>query len=272
MPNALAKYSNPDGVVPDRTTWTPWLKAWRMLIDAKYHGDIYEAFLGMEAPVFARAYYQVRSHPNGRKLFKHKPDLLSVLGDVDYLSSLPFGSLGHAYLSFLNTNKLDAGVFGESSIIRPIAEKNNWDDDFYYMVIRGTALHDMFHTIGGYGPDVAGEVANIGFHCGQMEPAGPLGKLGLFGALTLPGASIPFKLRYYRQAVERGRRADLLMAAPWEELLELPYREAQSMLGVSPVEVAHPEGRWTTEWTPPSIKPPAPWDYERILAAGPAAA
>ncbi len=175
MPNDLAKYSNPDGVVPDRTTWTPWLKAWRMLIDAKYHGDIYEAFLGMEAPVFARAYYQVRSHPNGRKLFKHKPDLLSVLGDVDYLSSLPFGSLGHAYLSFLNTNKLDAGVFGESSIIRPIAEKNNWDDDFYYMVIRGTALHDMFHTIGGYGPDVAGEVANIGFHCGQMEPAGPLG-------------------------------------------------------------------------------------------------
>lgn len=258
MPNDLAKYSNPDGVVPDRTTWTPWLKAWRMLIDAKYHGDIYEAFLGMEAPVFARAYYQVRSHPNGRKLFKHKPDLLSVLGDVDYLSSLPFGSLGHAYLSFLNTNKLDAGVFGESSIIRPIAEKNNWDDDFYYMVIRGTALHDMFHTIGGYGPDVAGEMANIGFHCGQMEPAGPLGKLGLFGALTLPGASIPFKLRYYRQAVERGRRADLLMAAPWEELLELPYREAQSMLGVSPVEVAHPEGRWTTEWTPPSIKPPTP--------------
>ncbi|CPW64367.1 Uncharacterized protein involved in ubiquinone biosynthesis [Mycobacteroides abscessus] len=121
MPNDLAKYSNPDGVVPDRTTWTPWLKAWRMLIDAKYHGDIYEAFLGMEAPVFARAYYQVRSHPNGRKLFKHKPDLLSVLGDVDYLSSLPFGSLGHAYLSFLNTNKLDAGVFGESSIIRPWA-------------------------------------------------------------------------------------------------------------------------------------------------------
>lgn len=147
-----------------------------MLIDAKYHGDIYEAFLGMEAPVFARAYYQVRSHPNGRKLFKHKPDLLSVLGDVDYLSSLPFGSLGHAYLSFLNTNKLDAGVFGESSIIRPIAEKNNWDDDFYYMVIRGTALHDMFHTIGGYGPDVAGEVANIGFHCGQMEPAGTAGE------------------------------------------------------------------------------------------------
>ena len=63
MPTNLAKYSNPDGVVPDRATWTPWLRAWRMLIDAKHHGDIYEAFLGMEAPVFARAYYQVRSHP-----------------------------------------------------------------------------------------------------------------------------------------------------------------------------------------------------------------
>ncbi|WP_418003594.1 Coq4 family protein [Mycobacterium sp. PDNC021] len=266
------EYERSGGVVPDKTTWTPWLKAWRMLIDARYHTDIYEAFLGMEAPILARAYYQVRSHPNGRKLFRDKPDLLAVLNDREYLASLPFGSLGHAYLSFLNTNKLDAGVFGEAETIRPIAEKNNWDDDFYYMVVRGTALHDMFHTIGGYGPDMAGEMANIGFHCGQMEPAGPLEKLGWFGALTLPGASVPFKLRYYRQAVERGRRADLLMAAPWEALLPKPYGAVQRTLGVAPVEVAHPQGRWVTDWTPPSITPPTAWNYERILAAGPAAA
>lgn len=266
------EYGRSGGVVPDKTTWTPWLKAWRMLIDAKYHTDIYEAFLGMEAPILARAYYQVRSHPNGSKLFRDKPDLLAVLNDREYLASLPFGSLGHAYLSFLNTNKLDAGVFGEAETIRPIAEKNNWDDDFYYMVVRGTALHDMFHTIGGYGPDIAGEMANIGFHCGQMEPAGPLEKLGWFGALTLPGAPVPFKLRYYRQAVERGRRADLLMAAPWEALLPKPYGAVQRTLGVAPVEVAHPQGRWVTDWTPPSITPPTAWNYERILAAGPAAA
>lgn len=266
------EYGRTGGVVPDKATWTPWLKAWRMLIDARYHTDIYEAFLGMEAPILARAYYQVRSHPNGRRLFKNKPDLLAVLNDQDYLASLPFGSLGHAYLSFLKTNKLDAGVFGEAETIRPIAEKNNWDDSFYYMVVRGTALHDMFHTIGGYGPDMAGEMANIGFHCGQMEPAGPLERLGWFGALTLPGASVPFKLRYYRQAVERGRRADLLMAAPWEELLPEPYGVVQRMLGVAPVEVAHPQGRWVTDWTPPSITRPTAWNYEQILAAGPAAA
>lgn len=271
-PAELPEYSNADGIVPDRATWTPWLRAWRILFDSKYHGDLYEAFLGMEVPIFARAYYQVRSHPNGRKLFKHKPNLLNVLNNKEYLASLPFGSLGHAYLSFLETNKLDAGVFGEADIIRPIAEKNNWDEDFYYMAVRGTALHDMFHTIGGYGPDVAGEIANIGFHCGQMEPAGPLKKLGMFGALTLPGATVQFKLRYYRQAVERGQRADLLMAAPWEELLEKPYLDAQEILGVSPAQTAHPQGRWTTDWAPPSLKSPTPWDYERILASGPVAA
>ena len=99
MPNNpadLDEYSNPSGSVPDQVTWTPWLKAWRMLFSSKYHGDIYEAFLGMEAPVLARAYYQVRSHPNGRALFQKKPDLLAVLGDEKYLASLPFGSLGHA--------------------------------------------------------------------------------------------------------------------------------------------------------------------------------
>ncbi|WP_071287997.1 Coq4 family protein [Mycolicibacterium llatzerense] len=264
-------YSNLDGVVPDKATYRPWLKALRIAIDSKYHGDVYEAFLGMEAPIFARAFYQVQSHPNGRKLFKNKPDLLAVLGDEEYLASLPFGSLGHAYLSFLKTNKLDAGVFGEAGIIRPIAEKNNWSDDFYYMIVRATALHDMFHVIGGYGPDAAGEVANVGFHCGQMEPAGPLEKIGRLGALLLPGTTVRFRLRYYQQAVERGRRADLLMAAPWEELLEKPYHQVQEILGVEPAAVAHPQGRWTTRWMPPSFKPPTLWDYEEILAAGPEA-
>lgn len=44
----------------------------------------------MEAPVFARAYYQVRSHPNGHKLFKHKPDLLSVLGVARGMTNIGF--------------------------------------------------------------------------------------------------------------------------------------------------------------------------------------
>lgn len=268
----LSDYRCQGGVVPDRQNLTPWLKVPRTIFNSKYHGDIYEAFLGMEGAVFARAYYQVRSHPNGRRLFKNKPDLLAILGDDDYLASLPFGSLGHAYRAFLNTNRLDAGVFSESDTIRPIAEKNNWDEDFYYMIRRGTALHDVFHTIGGYGPDLGGEMANIGFHCGQMEPAGPLERLGRVGAVTLPGASLGFKLRYYRQAVERGRRADLLMAAPWEELLEKPYHEVQDTLGVAPVQVAHPQGRWYTGWMPPGWNRPAKWDYDEILATGPQAA
>lgn len=271
-PHRLTPYTNPHGVVPDQTTWRPWLNIWRANLDPKYAGIVFEAFLGMEGPVFARCYYQLRAHPNGRRLFKHKPDLLAVLKDQEYLASLPFGSVGHAYLSFLQTNKLDAGVFGEESTIRPLAEKYNWDEDFYYLIIRATALHDMFHTIGGYGPDMAGEVANIGFHSGQMEPAGPMQKLGYTLAVTTPGAPLPFKLRYYRQAIERGRRADLLFAAPWEELLDKPYHEVQELLGIQPVEVAHPQGRWTTNWTPPRVAPPTPWNYEEILAAGPVAA
>jgi ubiquinone biosynthesis protein Coq4 len=182
-----------------------------------------------------------------RNIFRDRPDLLAVLGDDEHLASLPAGSLGHAYRSFLATNRLDAGVFSEADIIRPLAEKNNWDEDFYYMIRRGTAVHDLFHTISGYGPDMVGEVLNLGFHCGQIEPAGPVKHMGRLFALITPGASVRFKLRCYQQAVERGRRADCLMAAPWEELLPQPYAEVQDVLGVAPTEQAHPDGMWFTE-------------------------
>ncbi|BBX30119.1 Coq4 family protein [Mycolicibacterium alvei] len=244
------------------------MSCWRIfLLPGRYTEQIYEAFLAVEAPVFARAYHQVRVHPNGRKLFRDHPDLLGVLADDDYLASLPHGSLGHAYHSFLQTNRLDAGVFSEADIIRPLAEKNGWDEDFYYMIRRGTAVHDLFHTISGYGPDMVGEVLNLGFHCGQMEPAGAVKHMGRMFAMATPGASPRFKLRCYEQAVERGRRADCLMAAPWEELLPLPYREVQELLGVAPTNVAHPGGIWFTEWMPPGFKSPSRWDYEAVLAA-----
>jgi ubiquinone biosynthesis protein COQ4 len=261
------EYSNPDGIVPDQKSWLTVLKCWRGFILTGHHIDqVYFAYLAMQAAQYARSYYQVRSHPTGRILLRDKPDLLAVLRDDDYLASLPPGTVGHAYRSFLRSNRLDAGVFQENKTIRPLAEKYNWSDDFYYLMVRTTALHDMHHVLGGYGPDMAGEVATIGLHCGQMEPAGPLKKLGYLMAIFIPGASMRHKLRVYREALERGSRADLIVAAPWEELLDKPLDEVRGLLGVAPAEEAHPNGWWFTKWTPIGMPKPTRWDYDEILA------
>jgi ubiquinone biosynthesis protein Coq4 len=48
--------------------------------------------------------------------------------------------------------------------------------------------------------------------------------------------------RYLWRAWRRGRRAALLCAARYEELLALPLGEARQRLGIAAPAVAHPEG------------------------------
>ena len=102
-----------------------------------------------------------------------------------------------------------------------------------------------------------------------MEPAGPIWLAGLVLATITPGAPLPHKIRCYRQAIERGRRADNVMAALWGELLAEPLDDVRVLLGISPQSVAHPDGTWYTEWMPKGMSPPSKWDYDAISAEGP---
>jgi ubiquinone biosynthesis protein Coq4 len=263
----LAAYARPGGVVPRRRSWRTILGCWRgFAATGRYVPQAYEAYLEMCTPANSRMFDQVRSHPYGREVIRDKPDLLALLRDDAYLASLPAGTVGHCYRSFLATNRLDVGVFDEASVIRPLAESRNWHEDFYYFMVRYIAMHDLLHVVTGYGADMAGEVAGIGFQSGQMEPAGPFGMLGYLMAVWVPGAPLRHKLRVYRQAVERGRRADKLAAAPWESLLDRPVEEVREQLGVAPAKEAHPDGVWFSMWTPPGTPPPTRWDYVEVMA------
>jgi ubiquinone biosynthesis protein Coq4 len=259
----LRAYKNPGGVVPEQINLRELLWCWRTLIEpGKDLNRLYEMLVTVSAPAMARTYHRMRAHPNGRKVFESKPDILALLEDDDYLASLPAGSVGHAFRSFLTTNRLDAGVYSEA-VIRPIAVKNNWSEDYYYGVIRGTALHDVLHAITGYGPDAAGEALALGFYCGQTEPAGPIRLAGLVLTIITPGASLAHKLRCFQEATERGRRADNIFVAPWEELLGQPLDEVRELLGVAPKAVAHRNGTWYTDWMPPGMTTPTHWDYDQ---------
>ena len=88
----------------------------------------------ISAPAMARGYYRMRAHPNGRKLFENKPNILAAWRIPTTWRPFPLDTVGHAFRSFLATNRLDAGVYNEA-VIRPIAQKNNWTEDYYYSVL-----------------------------------------------------------------------------------------------------------------------------------------
>jgi len=214
------------------------------------HDQIFEAVVAFGYPTLVREYRKLVSSAQGQRLIREKPDLMAYLGDDDYLASLPPDSLGAAYRDFLRQNRLDAGVFDAGDVIAPVIARNNWDPDFGYMITRGTALHDMFHVLGGYGPDMGGEIGNLGLHHGQLGTCRTTAVFGQILCALVRGGSWRRRRRYFAEAVARGRMATNLMAAPYEELLARPLSEVRTELAIAPTEVAHPDGHYFTSWRP----------------------
>lgn len=234
------------------------------------HDQLFEAIVAFGFPTLDREYRRLAESPEGRRLLRDKPDLLAVLNDDDYLATLAPGTLGAAYRDFLRQHRLDAGVFDAVNVIQPVIERNGMDPDFGYMLARGTALHDMFHVLGGYGPDMGGEIGNLGFHHGQLGRCRTTAVAGLIFCAVVRGGSWRRKYRYWREAVNRGRAAKNLMAVAYEELLARPLAEVRADLDIAPTEVAHPAGHFFTAWQVPGTRgsaPFEPWNYETSLAA-----
>jgi ubiquinone biosynthesis protein COQ4 len=206
------------------------------------HEQFLELIMALAGPGFQKSYDRFRASPEGRKLLRDRPDLASTLLDTERLRSSHPGALGHAYLDFMSYNRLDAQLYGDGLHDLPaIAERLGWDDDFYYVINRGIAAHDLIHVLGGYGPDVGGEFGVLGFTHGQAGGLATGATLAMLLAAPL-GVRRSERLAWWREAVQRGRTADLLFAAPYEELMDDPIDEVRRRLWIRPNHQAHPNG------------------------------
>lgn len=208
----------------------------------KNHEQFLELVFALSGPGFQRSYERFLESSDGRRLLRERPNVVEALTDTERLQACPKGSLGHAYLDFMSQNRLDAGLYdGTYHDLPAIAERLGWDDDFHYVVHRGIALHDVMHVLGGYGPDVGGEFGVIGFTHGQVDGWVTGGTIAVI-MLAPVGVPRRDRLRYWRESVARGRRADVLFAVPYEAMLNDPIDEVRRRLGIVDDALAHPAG------------------------------
>jgi ubiquinone biosynthesis protein COQ4 len=197
----------------------------------------FEAVGGNEGP---RAFARLVATPEGQRLLAARPRLVDVLADEAYLASLPEESLGAWYLRFMRgrgfapAGLLEARERGAGQRVADDAE-HEW---FYDRI---NVMHDLWHVLTGYGTDELGESALLAFSHAQIPNRSfPI----LLAAAVVKGPK-SWNLawpRYLWRAYRRGRRAQLLTAAPWEELLPLPVTEVRARLGVEPAAVWHEDG------------------------------
>lgn len=224
-----------------------WAKAAKAFLavaaDTSRSDQVVELAVALEGDTMEKYFLRFRAHPEGQRLLKEKPSLYDALKDRERMLSLPEGTLGHAYGTYMLEERLDASFF--SDVTGNFVDGNGvYDEDRRYFRRRLRDSHDLWHALTGYGADQLGEAAVLAFSNGQFFVPGAalLSSSAFFlGPLVFPNERRGWH-RYMIQAYQRGRRASWLPFARYEELLGKPLLEVQRMFNIAPTYQAHPGG------------------------------
>jgi ubiquinone biosynthesis protein COQ4 len=197
--------------------------------------QVFTIIESMSGNSMTRLLLRVRRSESGARLLRDQPDVVQYLSDRAWLRSLKEGSLGRAYLEFVESEGISAeGILkaDERSQVLP-------SRDLEYVRCRMRDTHDLWHTVTGYKGDVRGEVALLAFELSQIWHNGIAAVMltALVKRYCGPGG-----LKLTSDAYRRGRAAaEWFPAVEWEKLLPLPLQDVRARLGLdAPRAWCHP--------------------------------
>jgi ubiquinone biosynthesis protein COQ4 len=161
---------------------------------------------------------------SGARILRDRPNIIPFLTDREALRALPDGSLGRAYLAFVEGEGISAEGIRDADAERRSERRR--PEVFAYLHRRMRDTHDLWHTVTGYKGDVVGELALLAFLLAQHWNAG-VALIVFTGLLRGLGH---LKLRVVSEAFRRGRAAAWLPAQDWESMLPLPLDAVRARL------------------------------------------
>lgn len=210
----------------------------RVFADPDATEHVFEVIDALQGPQLKRIRARLRRSELGRRLLSTRPSLVPLLSDREALAALPEGSLGRAYLSFVQSEGISAdGLVAASEGARDPTIHGDflWIKDW----LRDT--HDLWHTVLGYQGDLVGEAALLAFSHHETGNLG-VGAIAALAWFKLGRVSDP-RLGA-RTTVQDGRRLAKKVAwfieVPWHEWLERPLEEVRRDLGVPGPVRYHP--------------------------------
>ena len=179
-----------------------------------------------------RTLARLRRSTEGQRLLKNKPNLLTTLQDREGLRTLPDGSFGRAYLTFLETEKITAEGLEGASMEGRSSARFDAPADFRFLQDRMRDSHDLWHTLTGYRGDIVGEASILAFSFAQTWNPG-VGFIVFMALLRGLGNDVN---KTILGGFLRGVKAAWLPAVEFEKLLALPLSTVRRRLRIEPVE------------------------------------
>jgi ubiquinone biosynthesis protein COQ4 len=199
--------------------------------------QVFKIIEALQGPSLSRTYARLQRSVTGRRLLREQPDLLTRLCDREWLASLPEGSLGRAYLDFVDAEGITADGLVEASLVHtPMTDPElSWIRNW----LRDT--HDLWHTVLGYKGDLVGEAALLAFSHTETGNWG-VGLVAAVAWVKLGRETDP--ALGAQETVVDGRRiartAAWFVDVPWHEWLERPLADVRRDLRIERPVQYHP--------------------------------
>ena len=172
-----------------------------------------------------RNFERFAASPAGKAILRERRDLLTLLEDRPRLKQLPAGSIGRAYVDFMESEDLTAKALVTAS---GDWEKEATTPDMALFRARMRELHDVTHVLTGDGRDRLGELCLLTFMYRQM------GNLGTVMLVAMAWRQLPKSARpAIREAWRHGKKAAWLAEQDWEALLTQPLSGIRESLGIA---------------------------------------
>lgn len=215
--------------------WMHALRALRRLLANKEDTtQVFEIMRALNGKATADGYRRLLTTLDGGRLAYERQEFAERLMDDAWLDSLPAGSVGAAYRTFVRSEDLSAAglaavsMQGSSEIVHP--------HPYAWFGRRTRDVHDIWHILSGYGRDALGEACLVAFSYAQTRGKGWL--LIAIGASlrSRTGPRQPY-VRAIWQGYRRGKAAAWLLGEDYERLMNEPLEAARRRLGITPATV-----------------------------------
>jgi ubiquinone biosynthesis protein Coq4 len=172
---------------------------------------------------------RVRAIPEARAMMEAR--YIGPEVDLDALSQLPRGSLGHTYATVMQALGYDPNFYRR----RPIETDGDW------VTMRLRKSHDLFHLVTGFGP-TGGELGVLSIQAVQIGY--PMGVMLQVASTGLALKRQPEKLPYVTQQAARGMAMALqmkpLIAQRWEDGWNKPVQQWREELNITDPVIDEP--------------------------------
>ncbi|XP_021939024.1 ubiquinone biosynthesis protein COQ4 homolog, mitochondrial isoform X2 [Zootermopsis nevadensis] len=171
----------------------------------------------------------MQSDSEGQEILRNRPRINSLTVDLEKLRQMPDGTLGRAYIAFLDYNK----VTPDSRLTVQFVD----DVKLAYVVQRYREVHDLIHTVLGMPTNMLGEVTVKWVEAIQTRLPMCVGG-ALFGPLRLYPKQRQKYVKYYLPwAIQTGTNCKFLMNIYYEHRWEQPIIELHEELHIKMLEV-----------------------------------